>query len=142
EEGRIAIVTNAGRMAVDAGFIVAIFGPAWRLSRERDLRAQRAMKPAYGKIVWSRRPRYCASSLREDCNAPRGEHDISRQTIAQGRPRVRLHLYAAVRFFLRVQFAQRTAGAGRHPVFPAPSWLKRARLEQASGEQRREMNFA
>jgi hypothetical protein len=57
----------------------------------------------------------------QERNAPRGEHDISRQPIAQGRPGVRPHLYAAVRFFLRVHFAQRTAGAGRHPVFPAPS---------------------
>ena len=31
-----------------------------------------------------------------------GEHGISRPTIAQGRPCVRLHLYAAARFFLRV----------------------------------------
>jgi hypothetical protein len=50
-----------------------------------------------------------------------GEHGISRPTIAQGRPGVRPHLYAAVRFFLRVHFAQRTAGAGRHPAFPVPS---------------------
>ncbi|WP_339467796.1 hypothetical protein, partial [Pseudomonas lurida] len=64
EEGRIAIVTNAGRTAVDAGFIGAIFGPAGRLSRERDLRAQRAMKPAYGKIVWSWRPVAGAKPLR------------------------------------------------------------------------------
>jgi hypothetical protein len=49
-----------------------------------------------------------------------GEHGISRPTIAQGRPCVRRHLYAAVRFFLRVHFAQRTAGASRHPAFPAP----------------------
>ncbi len=50
-----------------------------------------------------------------------GEHGISRPTIAQGRPSVRHHLYAAVRFFLRVSFAQQTAGASRHPAFPAPS---------------------
>ena len=55
--------TNAGRMAVDAGFIGVIFGPAGRLSRERDQRAQRAMKPAYGKIVWSWRPVAGAKSL-------------------------------------------------------------------------------
>ncbi len=63
EEGRIAIVTNAGRMAVDAGFIGATFSPAGRLSRERDRRAQRAVKPAYGKIVWSWRPVAGAKSV-------------------------------------------------------------------------------
>jgi len=52
-----------------------------------------------------------------------GEHGISRPAIAQGRPSDRRHLYAAVRFFLRVHFAQRTAGACRHPAFPAPSWI-------------------
>src|SRR4051812_16002987 len=44
--------------------------------------------------------------------------------LAQGRPSDWLHLYAAVRFSLRVLFAQRTAGASRHPAFPAPSWLR------------------
>ncbi|MHC2537989.1 hypothetical protein ACVJMY_007558 [Bradyrhizobium diazoefficiens] len=56
-----------------------------------------------------------------------GEHGISRPTTAQGRPSDWLHLYAAVRFFLRVLFAQRTAGASRHPAFPAPSWPKRVK---------------
>jgi hypothetical protein len=61
-----------------------------------------------------------------------GEHGISRPTIAQGRPGVRPHLYAAVRSFSRVHFARQTAGAGRRPAFPAPSFLegdtKRAKL--------------
>ncbi|MDA9390360.1 hypothetical protein WN73_06530 [Bradyrhizobium sp. CCBAU 45394] len=35
-------------------------------------------------------------------------------------------------------FAQQTAGASRHPAFPAPSWLKRRELKQSSGETRRE----
>jgi hypothetical protein len=47
-----------------------------------------------------------------------GEHGISRPTIAQGRPSDRHHLYAAVRFFLRVHFAQRTAGALSAPGLP------------------------
>ncbi|SFN28920.1 hypothetical protein SAMN05216573_110356, partial [Bradyrhizobium sp. Rc3b] len=53
-----------------------------------------------------------------------GDHGISRPAIAQGRPSDRPHLYAAVRFFLRVLFAQRTAGASQHPAFPAPSWMR------------------
>ena len=53
-----------------------------------------------------------------------GEHGISRQPIAQGRPCVGLHLYAAVRSFTALHLAQRTAGASRHPAFPAPSWTR------------------
>jgi hypothetical protein len=64
-----------------------------------------------------------------------GDHGIRRPTIAQGRPRVRHHLYAAVRFFLRVHFAQRTAGASRHPAFPAPSWIRGREMKQSSGDQ-------
>ncbi len=52
-----------------------------------------------------------------------GDHGISRATTAQGRPRDRPHLYAAVRFFPRASFAQQTAGASRHPAFPVPSWI-------------------
>lgn len=55
-----------------------------------------------------------------------GEHGISRQTIAQGRPSVRHHLYAAVRFFLRYIFAQRTAGARSAPGLPCALSDKRA----------------
>ena len=71
-----------------------------------------------------------------------GEHGISRPAIAQGRPSDRHHLYAAVRFFLRALFAQRTAGASRHPAFPAPSWIWRVETKQSSGETRRENDKA
>ena len=52
---------------------------------------------------------WTASSIRPAREARRkvrlpGEHGISRPTIAQGRPSDRHHLYAAVRFFLRVHF--------------------------------------
>ncbi|SCB36754.1 hypothetical protein GA0061098_100735 [Bradyrhizobium shewense] len=98
---------------------------------------------AYGKTVWSWPSLLRSSCLRRCARAQPGglhrqferrgrpegtrlpgEHGISRPTIAQGRPSDRRHLYAAVRFFLRVLFAQRTAGASRHPVFPAPSWIR------------------
>ena len=51
----------------------------------------------------SRQPARCRRLLRRR-GRPKGirlpgEHGISRPTIAQGRPCVRLHLYAAVRFF-------------------------------------------
>ncbi|MFK4510858.1 hypothetical protein ABIF81_006036 [Bradyrhizobium daqingense] len=100
---------------------------------------------AYGKTVWSW-PSLLRSSLSRRCERAQpgrlhqiagrgrpegtrlpGEHGISRPTIAQGRPSDRHHLYAAVRFFLRVHFAQQTAGACRHPAFPAPSSRKRVK---------------
>ena len=57
----------------------------------------------------------------------RGERGISRQATAQGRPDVfGFHLYARVRH-LPALLAHETAGAGRHPVFPAPSSFKRVR---------------
>ena len=62
-----------------------------------------------------------------------GDHGISRPATAQGRPSDRHHLYAAVRFFLRVLFAQRTAGASWHPAFPAPSWIRGWRVEAKLG---------
>ena len=113
--------------------------------------------PAYGKTVWSRpsslRSSTCgggtgvnrrgAGEFRKATEATRirlrGEHGISRPTIAQGRPSVRRHLYAAVRSSLRYIFAQRTAGARRHPVFPAPSSKTEGNADQQnSGVQCRE----
>jgi len=72
-----------------------------------------------------------------------GERGISRPTIAQGRPCVGLHLYAAVRFFLRVHFRAADRGCRRHSAFPAPSWLERverrskARADCAARTRRR-----
>jgi len=83
---------------------------------------------AYGKTVWSR-PSSLRSSFRGGVSEPNradgidqsagrgrpegirllGEHGISRQPTAQGRPCVRLHLYAAVHFSLRYK---RTADRG------------------------------
>ncbi len=92
---------------------------------------------AYGKTVWSW-PSLLRSSRSKMCASPTGwtassnsngeggqrkvrlpgDHGISRPAIAQGRPSDRHHLYAAVRFFLRVHFAQRTAGARSAPGLP------------------------
>src|SRR3569623_275445 len=89
---------------------------------------------AYGKTVWSW-PSLLRSSLAEAWSAQpgritpsirkatvtkrtrrRGEHGISRQPIAQGRPGVRPHLYAAVQFFSRVlRTADRGCQAGARP---------------------------
>jgi len=63
-----------------------------------------------------------ASSIRGAREARRkvrlpGEHGISRPTIAQGRPGVRPHLYAAVQSFCAI-CAQRTVGAKPAPGLP------------------------
>ncbi|MBB4392577.1 hypothetical protein GGD62_001661 [Bradyrhizobium sp. ERR14] len=52
EEGRIAIVTNAGRAAVDAGDIGAK-GFAGQVTVSKDLAHTTGVILAYGKIVWS-----------------------------------------------------------------------------------------
>jgi hypothetical protein len=54
EERRIAIVTNAGRTAVDVGHIGAK-GLAGRATVSRSV-AHTTGVAAYGKIVWSWRP--------------------------------------------------------------------------------------
>jgi hypothetical protein len=67
-----------------------------------------------------------------------GEHGISRQTTAQGRPCVGLHLYAAVQFFLRYM---RAADRGCQPAPGLPCTLlvqEGKEMEQSSGEMSRE----
>ena len=55
EEGRIAIVTNAGRTAVDASCIGAK-GFAGRVTVSKTVARTTGVISAYGKIVWSWRP--------------------------------------------------------------------------------------
>src|SRR5258705_689948 len=57
-EGRIAIVTDAGRDAVDAAALGAQRGrrACWRKARERSNGEQTNDADAYGKIVWSCSP--------------------------------------------------------------------------------------
>ncbi len=91
---------------------------------------------ADGEVVWSWRPDAGAKSsgsIRFMTGArkpgPRGEREISRKTTAQGRPGCsRLYLYARVRFLFSAR-AHETAGASRHPAFPAPSSSKGARKQ-------------
>jgi len=92
---------------------------------------------AYGKTVWSwpslprsSRSKMCASptgqtasSIRTAREARRngrlpGDHGISRPATAQGRPSDRRHLYAAVRFFLRVHFRAADRGCQPAPGLP------------------------
>ena len=62
KEGRIAIVTNAGRDAVDAA-ASAREVIAGRSSRERSARRTNGACTAYGKTVWSWHP-WLVSSCR------------------------------------------------------------------------------
>ncbi|MEY9593422.1 hypothetical protein ABIA06_005713 [Bradyrhizobium yuanmingense] len=98
--------------------------------RSRKLRTAKPCGPdrrCYGqalrRCIWAQ-PGLEASSIREVTEARRnsapGRAGISRQTTAQGRPCVGLHLYAAVQFSA-CAVAQRTVRASRHPAFPAPS---------------------
>ncbi len=95
---------------------------------------------AYGKTVWSWRPLLASSfakarvpdrvqpslPIREVTEARRirlrGERGISRQTIVQGRPGCPGYAcgYSSCAF-CAICAAQGAMGAGRHPVFPAPS---------------------
>ena len=61
EEGRIAIVTNAGRAAVDMDHTGAK-GFAGRATVSESV-SPTTVRFAYGQIVWSWRPGFCAPSL-------------------------------------------------------------------------------
>src|SRR6266404_5821646 len=85
-----------------------------------------------------------ASSLREDAQATvttkpghRGEHEVSRKTIAQGRPglpRCTCGDYARVLYLFRT----RGCGCIGHPAFPAPSDYRGANGScKTSGASRR-----
>ncbi len=131
-EGR-AHVTNAVRDAMDAA-----------ASGER-MRAGRMMLMRTAKSCRSGAPGL-ASSLREDAQATvttkpghRGEHEVSRKTIAQGRPGL---FRCTCGDYARVLYLFRTRGRGciGHPAFPAPSILREAKrfLEKLARNARRD----
>ncbi|MGY4457263.1 hypothetical protein ACVWYI_001223 [Bradyrhizobium sp. LB13.1] len=62
-----------------------------------------------------------------------GEHGISRKATAQGRPSDLATPVCCCAVSLRYTFAQRTAGASRHPAFPAPSWTREWRDQAKLG---------
>ena len=103
QEGRFAIVTNAGREAVDAAASSRGNGAGRALSVSDQTGAQTSDAVAYGKAVWSwhpllvsswRRffePNWARSAANPSATVTRrirrrGEHGISRKAIAQGRP--------------------------------------------------------
>ena len=141
-KGRSYVVTNAGWDAVDAGGVGAK-AIAGRLSRARERCALRTTNDAgaYGKTVWSWLS-LLQSSFREGASAQpgamrrqfakrwrqerirlRGEHGISRQTTAQGRPGC-LGCPVFPLCIACAMFSTGAMGASRRPVFPAPSVTK------------------
>ena len=135
--GALAIVTNEGRVAVDAAASGACGGRRAGLSSvsERSaqtigakLRPNRRSEAAYGKTVWSWHPLLVSSRRRsvdptgfeQSFNPPateakrtrlRGEPGISRKTIAQGMPdALRCPVCSCASHH---SFAHETAGAAR-----------------------------
>jgi hypothetical protein len=107
-EGRFAIVTDAGRDAVDAAALVT------------------SSANADGKAVWSWRPdagAKCRGVFRDTTVARkpghRGERGISRKPLRRESRMPPLDLYARVRF--PCAFCTRDRGCSAHPAFPAPS---------------------
>jgi len=126
------------------------------LARERSAARQTNDAEAYGKTVWSWRP-WLASSRRRRCepdrvrdaaNSPmteargirlRGEHGISRKTIAQGMPGCSDCTCMLVCASTTIS-CTRDRGCSKHPAFPAPSSLGetvgKARAKRAAGMRR------
>jgi len=126
-----------GWAAVDAKALGACCGSQGGFSRERSLARRTNGAVADGKTVWSWHPWLVSSRRRfaklnramRAANSPateargirlRGEHGISRQTIAQGRPDAPADTCMLVCVFSAL-IAHETAGASQHPAFPAPS---------------------
>ena len=150
EEGRSSVVTNVGRGAVDVTASGTRRGPGRDEPREvlAGVRTNGASNPAkplgeagslrtakpcgpgrrcYGQALrrWiGALPGLGPSSIRKVTvtkgNSSPGRAGISRQPTAQGRPSVRLHLYAAVRFPLRYT---RTVDRGCQPAPGLPCAL-------------------
>src|SRR5882762_3053701 len=127
-EGRLAIVT---KRAVGCG---------GRVACER-----RTQAVAYGEIVWSRHPdagvKLCGKSRRATvARKPgrRGEHAISRKTIARGRPECSVCTCMLVCVFSH-SFAHETAGAARTRSSLLPLFSRGRNSLQTSGKPCREM---
>ena len=127
----VALVTsgksgvNFARLTADEGRLAIVTNVAVRCDGRESLRKTNAAR-ADGEIVWSWRPKAGAKSAKTlsrlagdgDNKAwSPGRARISRKTIAQGRPVVRLVPVVLPRAFL----LHADHGCGGHPVFPAPS---------------------
>jgi len=117
----------------------------WRRMKARTAKPCGTGRRRYGQAfaeVWSVQPdqphrKFAGRGRPEGIRLP-GEHGISRQPIAQGRPCVGLHLYAAVRSFCATFSRSRPRVlAGTRPSL-RPLGKEGGEIKQSSGELRRE----
>ena len=104
-----------------------------------DARARKtSAREAYGEVVWFGRRGAGVKSARSKLLTGdggkravlRGEHEVSRKAIAQGRPECsRCPVCSCARFVCANRTRDR--GCSKHPVFPAPSVSRRA-IEDAN----------
>jgi hypothetical protein len=125
-----------------SGAVRFVSSVSFRLRRQGRENCGEMAGRAYGKTVWSwpslLRSSFCgggscvnrrdAGEFREGEGGQRelGSRESTAYAVQPSRREGRVIGYTCMLLcgFLRVLFAQRTAGAGWHPAFPAPSWLK------------------
>jgi hypothetical protein len=136
-EGRIAIVTNVEAGSGGPQHVAARehdpekWKPVFRKDHARLFKRTDERCGADGEVAWSRYPdagiksaaMLAVSRRRWWPTSPvhQGERQVSRQTIAQGRPGVLGCTCGSAACFL----LHATMGASRRPVFPAPSRSRR-----------------
>src|SRR5882672_3455423 len=94
---------------------------------------------ADGEVVWSWRPTLALSLLKQfgrrrwqKSSAHRGEREISRKTIAQGKPDASAGPVCSCAFF-PCAFCTRDRGCSAHPAFPAPSCFLGVKIDAKLG---------
>jgi hypothetical protein len=114
-------------------------GREWRTRRRRLTRTAKSCGPGVAVLALSPRE---AKLLGDDGGKKavlRGELEVSRKAIAQGRPGCSRCTCMLVCVFL-VCTCTRDRGCGKHPVFPVPSDLDEGKTKmQASGKTCREI---
>src|SRR5436309_16137997 len=108
-------------------------------------RAQASVREAYGEVVWFGRrgagAKFLGSKLLRGDGGKRavlrGEHEVSRKAIAQGRPECSSCPVCSCAFLL-AQIARGTAGAASTRSSLRPPNKRRAKKTQTSGAMRRE----
>jgi len=153
QEGRIAVVTNARRDAVDARASAHKMpqGELNLMSGKRcagyGARCVRQNRVVLAPVAGVKLP--VATSIQPDRLSHQAGSDGGKTNSSPGRARhkpsnhcagnagvPRLYLYARVR--ISHQHCTRDRGCSKHPAFPAPSHLREKEFQQSSGAMRRE----
>ena len=118
--------------------------PAKPLGEAGSLRTAKSCGPGrrcYGQALrrWiETQPGLCPSSIRKATvtkrNSSPGRARHRPSTHCAGKAECSASPVCCCAVFLRYIFAQRTAGASRHPVFPAPSSQRRVKVEAKLGQ--------